>query len=212
MGSILKNVIVFEGLVVDEPASLPHGINLEGRSVAPDLVIPAMLGGYTVTADATNVTVTRLTGSDAEVNVYCERWHSYERALPLPGQLTGLVPFIPSASASGGGGGSPFITIDPTIHTENFEAEVNVVNLCGAPGGGDPAVTLPLANSVDNGTVLGVLVVSDEVSTWGVFCAGSDTINPGGDAATNVSGPGGFVYLISDGVSSWCMLSYYEPV
>lgn len=74
----LKNILSFVGLVPNVPSVKAHGLNWNGRAVLPDL-ITLDESGYTVVADATNVTVTRLTGP-AAVNMLVESWHSIERA------------------------------------------------------------------------------------------------------------------------------------
>jgi len=98
--TILKNILSFTGLVVGVPASLPHLLNVNGTSVDPDLVLPDIVGGFTVTADATNVTVTRLVGSPAAVDVYVERWHTIEYVTPSGG-LAAQIPFVVTGGAGG---------------------------------------------------------------------------------------------------------------
>jgi len=101
MGSILKNIVSFTGLVVDVPTALPHLLNVNARAVAPHVVLPEF-GSYTVTVSTTNVTVTRLAGSAAAVDVYVEHWHSYEDAEPTGG--ISALPFILSGGGGSGGG------------------------------------------------------------------------------------------------------------
>lgn len=104
MTTVLKNVLPFSGLVVGVPTSLPHLLNVNTVPVIPDL-IGASAGGFTITANATNVTVTRTTGG-AAVNVYVERWHTIEDCEP-PGGLDGLVPFVIESSVGAGASGPP---------------------------------------------------------------------------------------------------------
>ena len=106
MATVLKNVVEFTGLVVGVPALLPHGLNVNGISVAPQLG-GANAGGFTVTANATQVTVTRTaSAASGDVNIYVEHWHTIEAVVPLPGRLVGLVPFFFVADGGGGGSGN----------------------------------------------------------------------------------------------------------
>ncbi len=98
--NVLKNVLRFTGLVVGVPSVLPHLMSINSVAIAPRLVIPQN-SGYIVSADATNVTVTRLPGAGGALDVYCEYWHSIESVLPLPGQLVGLTPFVLNPSGLG---------------------------------------------------------------------------------------------------------------
>jgi hypothetical protein len=73
-GTLLQNVVAFTGLVVGAPSIQPHGLNLNGAAVIPK-VIAASVGGFTVTADATNITVTRtVSAAGNSVNVYAQFW------------------------------------------------------------------------------------------------------------------------------------------
>ncbi len=104
MSTILKNIVAFTGLVIGVPTSLPHQLNLNGLAVKPRMG-GASAGGFTVTADATNVTVTRTAGAAVNaVHVYVEYWHTIEQALPGNG-LVGLTPIFFFADGAGGGGG-----------------------------------------------------------------------------------------------------------
>jgi hypothetical protein len=103
VSTILKNILPFTGLVVAVPVSIPHKLNVNGIPVKPQFGATST-GGFTVTADAVNVTITRVTGG-AAVNVYVEHWHTIEDAEP-PGGLAALIPFFVESSAGGGGGAS----------------------------------------------------------------------------------------------------------
>jgi len=128
MGTILKNVVRFEGLVIDDPVSLPHLLNVNGRPVAPRIG-GANAACFDITADATTITVTRTATSVGDtVDVYVEYWHTFEAVIPQLTSLTGLTPLF-FASCGGGGGGAPT--------TEHVSGE----------GGVDPAV--PLDPAVD---------------------------------------------------------------
>jgi hypothetical protein len=81
MASKLKALVQFSGLSVGVPVALPHGLNWNGTAVTPD--IAEILDGsapYTATADATNLTITRVAGAPAACNVVVESWHTVERA------------------------------------------------------------------------------------------------------------------------------------
>ena len=100
--TILKNIVVFENLVLNTPVSLPHMLNVNGFAVAPKLV-GANKAGFTISADITNITVTRTALSDGDtVDIYAEYWHTIESVTPLvppPGKLGGLTPFILATGA-----------------------------------------------------------------------------------------------------------------
>lgn len=106
MGTILKNIVQFTGLVVGVPTPLPHRLNVNGIPVVPKIG-GGDAGGFTFTANATNVIATRTAdAASGNVNVYVEYWHSMEAVVPLvppPGHLIGLTPLF---FAGGGGGGA----------------------------------------------------------------------------------------------------------
>jgi hypothetical protein len=126
----LINIVRFNGLVVGVPVAQAHSINVNGQAQTPDLVIPS-IGGFTVTVDATNVTVTMTAATTATaVDVYVQRWHSYLRSFgPFgPSQPANLAP-LPLVVQPGVGGGS----------TSRIEyavaAEINPITLVDAPAG-----------------------------------------------------------------------------
>lgn len=108
MATVLKSIVQFVALVPGVPTALPHGLNTNGLPVVPDVVqVVASVGGTApavrITA-ATTTTVTVISDEAGLINafVYCERFHSIERALP-PGQINLLLqPFIPAGSGVGG--------------------------------------------------------------------------------------------------------------
>jgi hypothetical protein len=106
--TILKNIVRFTGLVIGVPVALPHLLNVNGEPALPQVNLPSE-GGFTVTVDNVNVTVTRLATGPAAVDVYVEHWHTYETVLP-PGQLVGLVPFILGTTGGSGPSADPTIT------------------------------------------------------------------------------------------------------
>jgi hypothetical protein len=102
--NVLKNVLRFSGLGIGVGVTQTHGLRYESRSLAPKNVW-ANGGGYSISADATNVYVTRLAAGADSVDVAVELWHTYEDAEPLPGGIaTSLVPFIMQGVNSAGGG------------------------------------------------------------------------------------------------------------
>lgn len=110
VATILKNILSFTGLVVGVPMVLPHRLNVNGISVLPRTVEPDV-GGFTIAADVTNVTVTRAADGPANVNVLVEYWHSIEAVVPLvppPGKLVGQVPWIQQPGSGGGGSGTTY--------------------------------------------------------------------------------------------------------
>ncbi|NIO41526.1 MAG: hypothetical protein GTO41_15935, partial [Burkholderiales bacterium] len=91
MATQLRNTVRFSGLVLGVPVSIAHNLNNNGRALVPDLVMPT-LGGFTVTADDTDVTVTRtIDAPGGAVDVYVVSWHSFDRVFgstnPPPGNL-----------------------------------------------------------------------------------------------------------------------------
>lgn len=112
MATRIKNILRFTNLVVGVPTSIAHNLNVSDRGVIPDLVIPS-IGGFTITGDATNVTVTRDAGSAAAVDVFAEYWHTEDRAFgsttPNPGtQPDGSLVPAPFVMDPTGGGGDTF--------------------------------------------------------------------------------------------------------
>lgn len=107
MSTILKNILTFSGLAIETPSSQAHLLNINGVAKTPRLLIPNG-DGYTITADSTNVTVTRLTGAPNSVKIYCEMWHSIEDCEPAGGISPSDFPLV--ASGGGSSGGSLFGT------------------------------------------------------------------------------------------------------
>lgn len=160
MATVLKNVIAFTGLVVGVPTARAHGLNINGISVAPDFVIPAT-NGYTITASATQITVTRdSVDAEEDLNVFCERWHSIERVLPLPGQLTGLIPFIAIGGGAGGGGGGTVTGFDYTVTGAEPDLANIVIAIPGAPLATDEYIATVTQGGADADDFLGPKVVT----------------------------------------------------
>jgi hypothetical protein len=98
--------------------SLPHHINLDGRSVPPDFAIFQPTGTITaVSVTSTDVTFTNSSPGNIDCQVTLERLHSILRAFGAD-QTVDLIPqpVILIVSGSGGGGGSTnqnFLYISP---------------------------------------------------------------------------------------------------
>lgn len=105
MPSVLRNIIALTDLVVGVPVVTAHGIKVNGVATIPHL-LAATAAGFTITADATNITVTRSASSAAAVSIYAERWHSFDNAQPLPSGInSALFPFVTQGSSGAGGMG-----------------------------------------------------------------------------------------------------------
>lgn len=103
-GNVLKNILSFTGLLVGVPVSQPHLICINSVGKIPQ-TLAADEEGFILTADATNVTVTRTANATTgSVNILVERWHTIEDVEP-PGGLSASFPFVYAADGGGGGGG-----------------------------------------------------------------------------------------------------------
>ena len=104
MADTLKNIVRFVAVPVGVPTALPHGLNIEGRALTPDLCFPLAPNNFDVTADDTNVTVTNNGNAAADIDVYVEFWHTIDRVFGPHDQFqpAGLTPrpFVPSMLAN----------------------------------------------------------------------------------------------------------------
>lgn len=100
MSTRLIQVLTFTNVAPSATVAQAHQININGIQTKPDLVA-ADTGGFTITADATQVSVTNNNPDPTTVHVWLERKHSIPREL---GALANLSP-QPFVFASGGGGG-----------------------------------------------------------------------------------------------------------
>lgn len=103
MADQLKNIITVD-LVVGANPPVAHGLTIAGRGRIPDIVAPDQ-GGLSITADATNLTITNNTGAAVTARIFVQFWHTYERALGGV-QNTTLTPqpfFLQGASSTGAG-------------------------------------------------------------------------------------------------------------
>lgn len=185
MATILKNIVRFTGLAVDTPVALPHLLNVNGIPVTPKTVQPN-LGGYTITANATNVTVTRTTGAAADVDVLVEYWHSIESVVPLvppPGKLIGKVPWIQQPPAGGGGGGGPTPSTVFQYYTDFIRADGKFTEDLGNPSTGwantGPG-SLRIARISTNGANEGALWEVGDTTNFGNFLWVNNPVQPNG--------------------------------
>jgi hypothetical protein len=201
MATQLKNIVRFLAVPAGGVASLPHGLAWSPpggveRPQIPDVLWPSA-AGWTVTADATNVSVINNQAVQADVDVLAELWHTFERAFG-PQATEVLVP-RPFVLNQGGGGG---IGSDITYLPEAWEQMDVAAN--------QAAVVVPASVSqlfdemVMNRTVsiLGIRTQLSEAITAGnltvvVFINGVATaallahsagVNPSGGGATFAPG------------------------
>jgi len=157
MGTNLKNIVRFTGLVVGVPTALPHLLNVNGRAVTPRIG-GANASGITATANATNVIVTREADGPAAVDVYVEYWHTLEAVVPQSTSLGTLTPLFFAAGGGGSGGEESFALL-------NFDWAGNVItsskNIAGFTSGGtgirDFTFTTPVAEP-DGAIITGSVV------------------------------------------------------
>jgi hypothetical protein len=142
----LKNIVRFVNVAIGVPTSLPHSLNIDGRSVVPDFV--GAVGDFTVTANATNVTVTNNGNAPADLDVIVEHWHTIERAFGAA-STTVLVP-QPFVLRAGAGGSD-----DQRFRYTATGAE-----------GSDFMVTLPVAQGTDDYIIVASL--SDAPAIYGM--------------------------------------------
>lgn len=122
MADRLKNIVVANPLPVGVTV-LPHGLNISGRGVIPDIFAPDTAGGLSFALDDTNVTITNA-GVATTCAVYVEYFHSFNRNFGPFGTLTlPIAPFeIGGAGANAtlaqaylnGGAGGQVIALDTT--------------------------------------------------------------------------------------------------
>ena len=202
----LLNIVRFSGLVVGTPTALPHALITAGaRAVIPDVLIPNV-GGFTITADATNVTVTRLTGADpAAVDVLAESWHTFLRTFgatnPQPGVLPdgSLVP-QPFVLSPGGGSGGVWCLDVTAILIANTPAVINQLVQCNPTAAGF-TITLPAIAAANGGCLIVVKNTSASLNVIDIVPTGADTID--GLAGVNIASAFGSLMFASDGTGIW---------
>jgi hypothetical protein len=225
VNTVLKNIVRFTSLIVGVPVALLHRLNVNGVLVAPQIVLPQR-GGCVVTANATNITVTRQAGGPAALDVYVEHWHTIESVTPLvppPGKLVGLVPFVIDPGGGGGGGSdNPFalpqqwIVANLLANTPPTPAEPNFIN--GFFGTPDTLRMIRSGSIVGLGTVVvfGVIAGTLTVKVTKNGAPGAITIihtvggNPQGGQVTQV--PGIDTYVAGDLIGiQWETDAGYQP-
>lgn len=128
----IESIVVFTGLQVGVPVSLPHGLINPPRKLVPDIVAPDE-GGFLVSADDTDITVTRLAiTSPPAVSVWASSWHTIRREFgatqPQPGiQPDGSLipqPFVINQGVSQTGEAAVSAKMEATI-VQNLLANVS---------------------------------------------------------------------------------------
>lgn len=194
MSTILKNVLSFSALVVGVPVAQPHLLNLNSVTAKPRILL-ADGGGFTIIADATNVTVTRTLGASASVNVYCELWHSIEDAEPQPSGISTLL--FPFVMQSNGASSPGTIVTDSNFSGDGsagsplaLAALVTVPGLLRATG--TAGSTTFIASSTDRVAIQGNRTLtgftSDDFGTVQAFMSGTMDTSGGDRYAYGVRG------------------------
>jgi hypothetical protein len=104
----LLQIVTFTNVPAASTITLPHDLNISGASVVPDF-IAGDVGGFTITADATTISVTNNGSAPASVDVWLERVHSIPRE--LGGAILNMAP-QPFVAAAGGGGSSGGVIVE----------------------------------------------------------------------------------------------------
>lgn len=183
MGTVLKNILNFTGLLVGVPASLPHLLNINGIAKVPR-VGGTDASGFTVTADATNVTVTRTaSAASGDARVYVEFWYSLEDVEPPGGIPSGYFPFFFAGGAGGGSTG----TTGPTGPSGGPTGAAGATGPTGATG--RTGATGPTGFTGAASTVTGPTGVTGFTGPTGFTGAASTVTGPTG--AIGVTGPTG---------------------
>jgi hypothetical protein len=106
VATILKQIISFVNVPAGGQATLPHGLNWQGRPVRPDETKPSDSAFSRVLAltDTVNLTVQNNGAVMASCDVLVEAWHTIERAFGP--DTTVALPIQPFEAGSGGGAGA----------------------------------------------------------------------------------------------------------
>lgn len=135
MASQIKSIVSFVAVAPAATALLPHGLNVDGLGVIPDELTPGAQD-FTVTADATNVSVTNEGLVAANINVLAEWWHTENRVFG-DAAVTNLTPrpFVGAGAGAGvdtdeqvfrftaaGGEGSDFFVALPAARASDVYA------------------------------------------------------------------------------------------
>ena len=104
MATRLKNILTFTNVVAGATsAPIPHLLNIDGLRVTPDK-LEGDTPGFSLVADATNVTVLNNTGVTASINVFVEHWYSPDRVFGADQTLElSPQPFVTTTGGVGGG-------------------------------------------------------------------------------------------------------------
>jgi hypothetical protein len=141
MASQIFNIVRFTGLDNGVPTALPHGLNLDGIKLTPDQCLPSA-GGFFVSVDDTNVTVTREPGAADSVDILVSYETSSDRVFgpsnPQPnadGTPSGLGhldpnPFSPDLSALNPGAPLTCLVYSNTQPTKGNVYGINDWELC----------------------------------------------------------------------------------
>jgi hypothetical protein len=177
MATRLKNIVHFLAVPPGVPTPLPHLLNVEGRAVVPDNVVP-QVGGFTVTANGLVVTVVNNGAAAADLDVLVEHWHTVERAFGVAGtgDNTALSP-QPFVVEQGGSGS--FATISPGTGVR----QVIYVRPTGNDATGDGSLLLPyLTPERGLRDVPNIIQAPDryviEMTGYGTYSALADIIIP----------------------------------
>jgi len=207
MATQLINIVQFTGLTVGVPVITAHGLNQDGRALVPDVVLPN-LGGFVITADDTNVTVTRPSAAvGTAVNVWAFQWHTILRNFgpynpPPNSALNGNLlpqPFIVDHGSSGLVGAC----YNVTAVNGTFTPAINDLARFDPTGTGPAGqtVTLPAITAANEGCPVIVKNASSDSTVITIVPAGGDAIDGGANAVIAVGF--GSLEFRSDGVSNW---------
>jgi len=119
MATRLIQILSFVDVPPATSVPLPHQINVNDVPMAPDFVA-LDAGGFSISVNELEVTVTNTSGALASVNVWLELKHTIARVFGAA-QTTTLVPRPFVAAAGGGGGGDTLWESSPADpnHPEN---------------------------------------------------------------------------------------------
>jgi hypothetical protein len=206
MSTQLINIVQFAGLVVGVPVAQAHNLNQDDRALVPDVVLPD-LGGFTIAADAVNVTVTRPSAAVADsVDVCVFQWHTILRNFgptnPPPGfALNGSLtpqPFIVAPGVNNLGGACYNVT---AVNGTLFPTFNDLCRIDPTASGG-VIVTLPLMAAASEGCPVIVKNSSDDSTPITIVTPGGGQTIDGGLSAVIAAARGSLEFR-ADGVSNW---------
>lgn len=117
MATRIKNILRFVAVGPGATVQAAHLLNWNGRDVLPDVIAPSV-GGFTIAATLTTISVTNDGAIAASIDVLVESWHSEERGFGAEGTtVLAPQPFVfPSGAAVGGVyTGMQMINVDGTL-------------------------------------------------------------------------------------------------